>query len=48
MNGAQSGGVIVYELSEHEFELIKQGELSYDGLVELTDHNPNRHPIKVT
>ena len=48
MNGAQSGGVIVYELSEHEFELIKLGELTYDDLVKLTGHNPNRHPIKVT
>lgn len=48
MNGAHGGGVIVYELSEQEFERIKQGELSYDVLVELTDHHPDRHPVKIT
>ncbi|KGK42906.1 hypothetical protein LH51_03650 [Nitrincola sp. A-D6] len=48
MNGAHGGGVIIYELTEQEFERIKQGELSYDGLVTLTDHDPDRNPVKIT
>lgn len=48
MNGGHGGGVIVYELSEKEFEEVKKGRLSYDDLIELTDYNPDRHPVKVT
>lgn len=48
MSGAHGGGVIVYEISEQEFESIKQGKLSYEDLVHLTEHDPDRHPVKVT
>ncbi|MBD3898323.1 hypothetical protein IEI94_20915 [Halomonas sp. ML-15] len=48
MNGYHGGGVTVYEISEQEFERIKQGELSYENLVELTDHDPNRYPVRIT
>jgi len=46
-NGAHGGGIIVYEITDKEFEDIKQSELSFDDLVKLTLHNPSRPPIKV-
>lgn len=48
ISGAHGGGVIIYEISVQEFECLKQGKLSYEDLVDLTDRDPNRYPIKIT
>jgi hypothetical protein len=38
----QAGGTDTYEISDDEFSAIKSGELKFDDLLKLTDHDPNR------
>lgn len=39
------GGVDCYELTKEEFDKIKDGLLTFDNLLDLTDRNPRRNPI---
>ncbi len=45
MSGAHGGGVVLYEISEQEFEAVKKSEISFEDLVRITDHNPQRKPL---
>lgn len=42
------GGVDQYELTKEEFTKVQNGSLSFNDLIDLTDRNPNRRPIKTT
>ena len=39
------GGVDCYELTEVEFNQVKNRALTFDDLLKLTDRNPHRDPI---
>lgn len=38
-------GAISYEISRDEFENVKAGRLVFEDLLNLTDRNPQRHPV---
>ncbi|WP_409524703.1 hypothetical protein [Nitrincola sp. MINF-07-Sa-05] len=40
------GGVDRYELTKDEFDMVRDGKLSFDDLILMTDRDPARHPIK--
>ena len=42
---AQGVGSITYEISNDEFESIKEGKLSFESLIRITDQNKNRKPL---
>ncbi|KZC98599.1 MULTISPECIES: hypothetical protein [unclassified Thalassospira] len=42
---AQGVGSITYEISDDEFESIKEGKLSFESLIRVTDKNKNRKPV---
>ena len=40
------GGTDTYEITEDEFDNVKNGILTFENLIKLTDHNPTREPLK--